>query len=65
MAAPIKPKIKSFRSGLRVISRSAQHESMWIVPFPDGGWYSIHAGESGIQETNPPNPGSVRVAGNA
>jgi hypothetical protein len=46
------------------ISRSAQHSSMWIVSFPDGGWYAVAAGEDGIQVTNPPNKGSIKYSGN-
>jgi len=61
---PTKPKIQSYKSGSRTVSRSAQHGDMWIISFPDGGWYSVSAGEEGIQVTNPPNPGSVKFSGN-
>jgi len=62
---PTKEKIIAFRSGNRTVRRSAQHSDMWLISFPDGGWYSIHAGEEGIQVSNPPNKGSLQYSGNS
>lgn len=59
-----KEKIIAFKSGIRSVRRSVQHSDMWLVSFPDGGWYSVAAGQDGIQVTNPPNKGSIKYSGN-
>lgn len=43
-----------WKSGVKTISKSAQHDDMWIVSFPDGGWFSLSSDYTTIVISNPP-----------
>lgn len=56
------PKIVAFRSGVKKIRRSSQHLDLWIVSWPDGGWFALSSSSKELMESNPPTKDSIEYS---